>query len=214
MKEKCSKWTGLSLKSQSCEACPLKFHHWTVSNFSFIPLALTLSGGGLSLFLELEKCFLMAVFVFLPPPATYSSCSFMWCFFKWLICRRLSGTMALHAPLLLCEVSSVTLQRTCWKVGGPGAAQGQPAACLEWTSWMEPCVGSGNKKSPDFGNRKQLGWYWSCVWLANKRWANQRINEDDGAISATVTWCCRVTLEPLWWLMAPVEPCCWRQEWF
>lgn len=47
-----------------------------------------------------------------------------------------------------------------------------------------------------------------------KRWWNQRINEDDGAISATVTWCCRVTLEPLWWLMAPVEPCCWRQEGF
>lgn len=118
-------------------------------------------------------------------------------------------------PILLCGVSRVTLQRTRWKVGGPVAAQGQPTACLEWTFWMEPCVSSGNKKNHlilEIENSQAdidpvSGWQ-------TKRWWNQRINEDDGAISATVTWCCRVTLEPLWWLMAPVEPCCWRQEGF
>lgn len=62
--------------------------------------------------------------------------------------------------------------------------------------------------------RKQPGWYRSRVLLANKRWWNQRINEDDGTIRATGTWCCWVTLEPLWRLIAPMEPCCWCQEWF
>lgn len=207
-----------------------------VSGCSSGTLALTLSAGRLSCFWSDSRSISWGLFVFLPPRLHLPRAWLRWCFcvsrqsfqlrIQYMVCRPARHNSWIQSG------NYIGSRTRCWIGSAPYHRFNSPRRVM---SELGPApsrwhleLSNGNKSQLileiDFcfflffyANeccRKQPGWYRPRVLLANKRWWNQRINEDDGAIRATVTWCCWVTLEPLWRLIAPMEPCCWRQEWF
>lgn len=206
-----------------------------MSSCSSGTLALTLSAGSLSCFWNDSRSISWGLVVFLPPRLHIPRVWLRWCFcvrqsfhlrIQYMVCRPARRNSWIQSGNYIgsrtrCWIGSAPYHQfnsPHWVMSELGPApsrwhlelsNGNKSQLILEIDFFCFCFFNANKCC-----RKQPGWYRSRVLLANKRWWNQRINEDDGAIRATVTWCCWVTLGPLWRLIAPMEPCCWRQEWF